>query len=329
MVQSQQCPLLLRFCGVVLFMLFFLGGQSQSYSGIQVAATSRQPYSWTLTDIATGNIISSGAGSVVVNTSGSRADRPYTSGGDWQYGLSMSPSYSSYYGIEMPTAGMHWTTAPNNAEIFFWESSTTSNGNFAQNGYGYNGLNSYLCVESGPTCIPPHSWGMFWTYTDPGYGYIGNGILAPTGWNAGDHIYFSIAKYSGRYGIFVFWATDATNGQRYAITLCDYSIAGAFQGGVGGIAEGGPASGYGNVYLDQITLWAQSGPSGSRVSDTVRSYNPGGAPSNVLTYIEGRPSYGIFQLGFNQGIQYANGVPLSGGSASYPVEYYPTIGSCS
>ena len=97
----------------------------------------------------------------------------------WQYGLSMEPTTTEYGSIEMPTKGMHWSTAPNGAAVFFFVSSTTTDGVFAQEGYVYNGLNAYLAVVNGSTVIPPHSWGMFWTYYKPGVGYVGNMVLPP------------------------------------------------------------------------------------------------------------------------------------------------------
>jgi len=69
----------------------------------------------------------------------------------WQYGVSMSPYYSAYDSVEMPTAGMHWSIPPINAWVSFWVSSTTTDGFFVQNGYVYNGLSyTSLSIEDGP-----------------------------------------------------------------------------------------------------------------------------------------------------------------------------------
>lgn len=233
--------------------------------------------------------------------------------GDWQYGLSMSPSYSTYDAVEMPTAGMHWTTPPSGSGWFFWVSSTTQGGNFAQDGYVYNGDNAYLCISGGSDCIPPNSWGMFWTYID-GSTYIGNGVPAPSGWNAGDHIYFSIAVYPSK-GEMSFQFTDTTVGDTLYVWVCgDSAISGQFTGGVGGISEGGSSASFGNIYVDQATLWAESISTGQRVTGNVNVYSTTDAPSNALIYVYPSSAFGEFQVGFNQGTHYSSGQILFSGS---------------
>jgi hypothetical protein len=300
---------------VFLIALFAIGMISQLNSPTSNAATEQNlsHYSWSLVNVSS-------------NTTIARGTR------DWQYGPQMTPSYSTYQAIEMPTAGLHWTTAPSGAGWSYWVASTTQYNNFAQNGFFYNGQSYTVCIESGSTCVPPHSWAMFWTFTDEVGNYYGNGILPPSGWNPGDHIYFSVAVYPATKidGDFAFWFTDSTNGQRYIINGCNALIGGYFTGNVGGLSESSQTSGFGNIYVDQATLWAESSFTSQRVSGATSAYNSG-APSTALINIEGGQtgSFGIFQTGFNSGQNYLNGHSLTPGSSTLGLEDFPTRGSCS
>ena len=53
----------------------------------------------------------------------------------WQYGLSMEPTTTEHDSIEMSTKGMYWSTSPNDAIVFFFVCSTTTDNVFAQDGY--------------------------------------------------------------------------------------------------------------------------------------------------------------------------------------------------
>jgi hypothetical protein len=313
---------------MTLFLISALGqlGSFQAFAQEQHVTK----YVWSLINMNSTQPIQNGSGTIV----GIKKTPNPT---DWQYGVSMGPSYSTYQSIEMPTAGMHWTTPPLGTNVVwaFWVSSTTTDSNFAQNGFIYNGQpSSSYCEVKGPTCIPPKSWGLFWTYTDVLGNYYGSAILPPSGWNPGDHIYFSVAVYPATKidGDFAFWFTDSSNGQRIIVNACDALIGGQFSGNVGGISENPleATSGFGNIYVDQATLWAQSSSTGQRVSDhtsvlnTRTQYN-----QNPLIQIESSNSYGEFQVGYNQGQYYNNGAGLTSGLATFGNEYFPSRGSCS
>ncbi len=242
---------------------------------------------------------------------------PMTSS-SWKYGLSMIPTVSQYDAVEMPAAGMHWTTAPSGTSILFWVSSTTTGGNFAQNGYVYNGLSAYLCIADGSTCIPPNSWGMFYTYTVSGV-YHGNGVLPPSGWNAGHNIYFSIAVYPSK-GEFSFQFDDKSRGQATIVGVCHAGISGRFQGNVGALSEDGNTGSFGNIYVDRLALWDEVLSTSQRNSGNTNAYAEQTPPSSDLIYIY---TANVAQLGFNIGTHYASGTRLWNGNFYSGLEDVP------
>lgn len=175
---------------------------------------------------------------------------------------------------------MYWTTAPSGVWVAFFVCSTTTDGVFAQNGYIYNGLDAYLSISGGSTTIPPHSWGMFWTYYKPNVGYVGDGVLPPSGWGAYHDIYFSIAVYPSS-GTLSFMFTNLGEYVGKKVSGVAY---GRFSGRVGGIVESDRTSGFGNIYVDHIATWAQVISAGRRNSGSTYVYDVQ-SPSAVLIYI--------------------------------------------
>lgn len=250
-------------------------------------------------------------------------------GKPWLYGIRMSPYYSEYDSVEMPTAGMHWVIAPNNAEISFWVGAFTTDNVFVQNGYIYNGLDRNLLVSYDTVhAIPPHSWAMFWTYCIGleclvPQGYHGDGIPPLSDWSADDHIYFSIAVYPSQKTI-SFMFTDMSKCQlsgnaivctAIVVKIIGVSFSGRLSGYVYGIAESYNSSGFGNIYVDKVALWAQDITRGERncgnayVYDAYTyaptAYSP--SPSDVRIYVY---DANVFQLGFYQGYHYSAGTQL-------------------
>jgi hypothetical protein len=241
----------------------------------------------------------------------------------WQYGVSMSPYYSAYDSVEMPTAGMHWTIPPNNALIYFWVSSSTTDGVFVQNGYAYNGYDTDVPITNDSVhWLPARSWAMFWCYCISGVCH-GDGVPPPSDWNADDHIYFSIAVYPSQKTI-SFMFTDMSRCQlsgnaivctAIAVKIIGVSFSGRLSGNVGGIAESYDTSGFGDIYVDKVALWAQDITIGERncgnayVYDAYTyaptAYSP--SPNDVRIYVY---DANVFQLGFNQGYHYSTGTQL-------------------
>lgn len=239
----------------------------------------------------------------------------------WQYGTSMQSTTSQYDSIEMPTRGMYWSTAPVNYVLCFWESSTTTDGVFVQNGYIYNGFDASFTLpcEGAKAKIPAHSWGMFWCYIKSGVCY-GDCVLPPSGWQASHRIYYSIAVYPSS-GCVSFKFTNVNKGQ--AICYKKYPpVSGKLSGNVGNIAELiGWTSGasYGNIYVDRIALWAQVISTGRRNSGPTYVYDYQ-SPSSVLIYIY---ADNVVQLGFNSGIHYPGNTLLWSTKFSANNEFVP------
>jgi hypothetical protein len=210
-------------------------------------------------------------------------------------------------------------------------SSTTTDGFFVQNGYVYNGLSyTSLSIEDGPHKIPPNSWAMFWTYYDPvERKYHGDGIPPPSDWSADDHIYFSIAVYPSQKTI-SFMFTDMSKCQisgnaivctAIAVKIIGASFSGRLSGNVGGIAESDVTlANFGNIYVDQVALWAQDITRGERNCGNAYAYDTGDSPSNVLIYVY---DANIFQLGFNQGYHYSAGTQLWTADLGAGIELVP------
>ncbi len=234
----------------------------------------------------------------------------------WQYGLSMEPTTTEYDSVEMPTKGMYWTKTPNDVVVFFFVSSTTTDNVFVQNGYVYNGLNTYLSISGGTTAIPPHSWGMFWTYHNSN-GYVGDGVLPLPGWEASQDIYFSIAVYTSS-GTLSFMFTNSNLGEYIGRKISGVAY-GRFSGRVGGIAESSETSGFGNIYVDHVALWAQVLSTDKRNSGVTYVYDSH-SPSSVLIHIYVANDV---QLGFNTGTHYSDGTTLWSITFSAGNEYVP------
>lgn len=146
--------------------------------------------------------------------------------------------------------------------------------------------------------------GDVWTYYDPDVGYVGDGVLPPSGWEASHDIYFSIAVYTSS-GTLSFMFTNTNLGEYVGRKVSNVAY-GRFSGRVGGIVESGESSGFDNIYVDHIALWAQDISTGRRSSGPTYTYDSQ-SPSSVLIYIY---VYNDVQLGFNTGTHYSGGTLL-------------------
>lgn len=235
----------------------------------------------------------------------------------WFYGVTMDPSRTEYDSIEMPTNGMYWTSPPDGSVLFFFVCATTNDSVFAQNGFVYNGLNDPLKItQFGTTDIPPHSWGMFWTYSTPLVGYKGDGILPPPGWDHTDPIYFSIAVYPST-NCLSFMFTNAYHGPPIVIyrTVVVNEL---FTGNVGGLSESGERSGFGDIYVNSVAVWAQV--PGEREVGPGYVYDGNYAPYSVLIYKYGANDV---RVGFYGGSHYSAGYQLWSSSMGAGEENYP------
>lgn len=305
-------------------------------------SSAQRPAHDTYDSIVSSTLVSGNQSNIEANCHSPKANGNVVclnSAGDWQYGLSMSPPVTYYDVAEMPTAGMFWNTAPSNVMFMFWVSSTTGDGWFLQVGYVYNGFSYWICINN---CafggnIPPHSWGLFYTYEDPTGTYYGTGIPIPSGWQPGDHIYFSVAVYipgvgpgSGHNGpALEFLIDDHSRGTSTLATVCPQPNywppppGQQLTGGVGGIAEdpNNAQSGYGNIHVDQVTLWAENVGGNIRYSNNVYAYDSG-SPQQITTYKY--PNwFGEFQVGFNKQGSHITSGTLFSGSATYGLEDVP------
>lgn len=236
----------------------------------------------------------------------------------WQYGSSMQPTTSQYDSIEMPTQGMYGST--NQVVVCFWESSTTTDGVFVQNGYVYNGLDTSYKLSYGTISIPPHSWGMFWTYYKSGVGYQGDFVLPPSGWQASHRIYYSIAVYpSSGYVSFMF--TNSNTGTAVLVKAAP-PVSGKLLGNVGSIAEPiawTAGTDFDKIYVDRIALWAQVISTGIRNCGPAYVYDSS-SPSSVLIYVY---APNIVKLGFSGGTHYPGGYQLWSSTYSSGNELVP------
>lgn len=92
-------------------------------------------------------------------------------------------------------------------------------------------------------------------------------------------------------------------------------------GNVGGIAESDVTlANFGNIYVDQVALWAQDITRGERNCGNAYAYDTGDSPSNVLIYVY---DANIFQLGFNQGYHYSAGTQLWTADLGAGIELVP------
>ncbi len=234
----------------------------------------------------------------------------------WQFGLSMQPSYSSYQGVMMTMDGLHYAVPPQDTSVSFWVSSTTTGGNFAQDGIGYNG-GGYLCnIACPPSPVTsPDSWYLFWTYTSNGQ-YYGENFAAPSNWQPTDNYSFSIGAYPGK-GELNFLFTDISRGQSASVTVCNAQVSGNFTGNVGGLMEGGSGT-FGDIYASNVTLWAQNFSSGQMNTGNTYSYATSDAPQNGTIDVL-RPN--LANVGFSGGTNYAGGVQLWTENSSYAEQY--------
>ena len=251
-----------------------------------------------------------------------------TSGSPWFYGVSMAPPYTEYDSIEMPTSGMDWTSPPVGSFFGFWVGATTKDnwGNdwvFAQCGYLYNGLNQGIKMPNGPTTIPAHSWTLFWTYAYVPYNlYYGDVVLPPSGWLHTHPIYFSIAVYPSS-NCLVFMFTNPSQSppilEYRSVVLYE-----PFAGNVGGLAESGERSGFGDIYVDRVAVWAQipeqrsCGP--GNTYDVNTAPNDSDVLSRVLIDVE---ADNIIQVGFYNGTHYLPWEQLWNSTYYVGPEYFP------
>ena len=94
---------------------------------------------------------------------------------------------------------------------------------------------------------------------------------------------------------------------------------GKFTGRVGGIVESGESSGFDNIYVDHIALWAQDISTGRRNSGSTYVYDSQ-SPSSVLIYIYVDNDV---QLGFNTGTHYSGDTLLWDSTFSADNELVP------
>lgn len=209
---------------------------------------------------------------------------------DWTYGVYMFPTISGNYdAIELVSNGLIWSTAPTNGSISWWTSSSTSGATrvFAQDGMVYNGLSqTSLCTGDCTTSIPANSWGLFYEWNDPTGGagtYHGDDLPAPTGWNAYDQMYFSIAAYPSK-GELSFQLKDGTNTVN-KWKCSDSYVVGTFSGNVTGVNESGDKSiTYGDIHMYSMSNWDEVISTGQRNTGNIYLYTQSGgnglAPSS-------------------------------------------------
>jgi hypothetical protein len=174
----------------------------------------------------------------------------------------MNPTTTYYNGVDMPTSGAvraRGGCTQTTGALSTWVSSsnTGTGGGFAQNGIIWNGGSSYYCTP-GPCppghTIPPQTWEMFYTYcfvcSGSNQKYYGDVVNMPSGWSAGDHIYYTIAVYPSK-GEYSFRFTDVSCSSWTQVNVCYTQVNGQFTGSVGGINEGGSGT-YGYVCLHLV-----------------------------------------------------------------------------
>jgi len=173
-------------------------------------------------------------------------------------------------------------------------------------------------MPNGKIGLPPHSWGMFLTYYKSGT-YYGDIVLPPAGWNAYDAIYFSIAVYPSS-GCVSLMFTKGSTGAHIHVKVYPPAY-GRLSGNVGGLSESDNKymTGFGNIYVDQIALWAQVLSTGRRNSGPTYVYDSS-SPSSVLIYVY-RPN--VVKLGFSGGTHYPGGTCLWSNTYSGNNEYFP------
>lgn len=240
-------------------------------------------------------------------------------GAGWQYGVSMAPPYTEYQSIEMPTSGMDWTSPPVGVSYYFFVSATTEDGVFAQCGFAYNGRNIFIRLQGGNTSLPPHSWGMFWMYLKPGVGYIGDNILPPSGWSSTHQIYYSIAVYPSEDCLsFLFFNSNRNEEIPIHRTVVVDEL---FTGRVGGLAESKERSGFGDIYVDRVAVWAQIQIPEQRSCGPGYAYDGNTAPydADVLSCVR---IYKYADLPFVVQVGFYNGTHYSHNTILWSSTYY-------
>jgi len=261
----------------------------------------------------------------------------YTRGQDWTHGAQMSPTSSTYDAVEMPTASFSYTTLPSNGVVSWWVSSTTSGstGVFAQVGVLYNGLSAgnYYAVGNGTTSEASGSAAFFYEYFDPtgacsGSRGCGNVVAIPSGWNAGDSVYYSISVYTSKNEI-SFQIYDYNAGAAINEYKChDSKVVGIFSGNIAGVDESAYSSlNGGNTYVAHMALWAEVIGTG-RNSGSASVYTQNGpnglqppAADNITIN-----SANDFNLGWTSTGSHPTSGSLWSGSSSGSNEYVPPDG---
>ncbi|MHB8568557.1 MAG: hypothetical protein ACYC7D_01500 [Nitrososphaerales archaeon] len=205
----------------------------------------------------------------------------------WQYGIQMMPTTTYYDGTLMTTKGLDWSSAPSQY-ISFWESSNSTANGFVQNGIAYNGGTNTVCTGNGTVCLGSGKWALFFEYCfncNPTTGtYYGNFVTPPSGWKATDTVYYSIAVYTTK-GEYSFEFNDVTQSSTIYEKACWTPLLGEFGGNVGGIDESGSSSGYGNIYLNHMTLYAQASFNNAKNYGDGYTFYSGTSPSGDITYL--------------------------------------------
>lgn len=246
----------------------------------------------------------------------------------WTYGVSMTPTTTQYDAAEMPTSGLYWTTAPSGRAISFWVGASNTMTGFAQNGFAYNGEASNQCIafgNGGSHSICGGHWGLWYEYcivcTGASKVYYGDAVPVPSGWSTGDQISFSVATYTSK-GEYSYLFKDGTHSSSTTVAVCNVSLSGVFGGAVGGLAENDSATGstgWGNIYVDKIALWAEVISSGNRNEGAATVYDSSSLTA-ILLY-----NYTVNeeQLGFNTGTHYSGSSTLWTGSLGSTNENVP------
>jgi hypothetical protein len=245
----------------------------------------------------------------------------------WQYGVAISPTTTQYDGIEMPTSSTSYSTAPSGTAPSLWVGAYNSAEGFAQNGIlPYNGLSSAVSFI-GSTTIPSGGWGLWYEYcatcqNSASGTYYGDGITSLSGWSSSDNIYYSVATYPSD-GEYSFLWTDSSNSKSVGVTVCSIStISGTFAGSVWGSWESGQSqtTGWGNVHVSGMALWAEVTSSGVRNEGGGIVYN-NAAPDTILSANTSANEQGV---GWNTGTNHNNGVTLWTGTTTGSNQYLPS-----
>jgi hypothetical protein len=140
---------------------------------------------------------------------------------------------------------------------------------------------------------------MFWCYYKAGQGYHGDYILPPSGWQSYHSIYFSNAVYVSSGGLsFLFKDSTINDNRLVKVSSVAY---GRMSSGVYGVVESLQTTGFGNIYLNNIAVWAQVQSTGRRNCGRSDLYDNGPSPSSVLIQVY---SDNLIKEGWNGGTHF-------------------------